>query len=118
MSFVTSLNHAIHGLVWGFVFEANMRRQIAIGVVVVALGYLLDVTGEQWLVLITMGLVVVTLELINSSIEALADAVHPAYSEHIQRSKDLSAGAVLLMSGVAGMIGASIFLPRLLQLVG
>jgi diacylglycerol kinase len=116
-SFSASLKHAVHGLILGFLFEANLRRQVAMLVLAVALGWVLRITPLQWAALVTAAALVIILELINSSIEALADAVHPDYSEHIQRSKDLSAAAVLGGSGLALAVGLVIFAPPLLDLV-
>jgi diacylglycerol kinase len=116
-SFRQALRHASRGLLWGFLFEANVRRQLGIVVIVALLGWWLKVTPAEWAALGLAAALVLVLELINSSIEALADAVHPDYSEHIQRSKDLSAGAVLGASFTAFLIGLYIFLPALIDLV-
>lgn len=114
-SFMASLHHATRGLVWGILWEANIRRQLVLGVILGLLAFLVGVTVLEWLILIVLWVVVVICELINSALEALADALHPDFSEHIQRSKDLSAGAVLLMSLLALGVGLCIFLPYLLQ---
>ena len=48
-----------------------------------------------------------------SAIEALADRVSPAYDEAIKRTKDLAAGAVLLLAIASAVVGLIIFLPKL-----
>ena len=55
-------------------------------------------------------------EAVNSSIEALADLVSPGYNEAIKRTKDLAAGAVLILAIGAATIGCIIFLPKFLAL--
>ena len=50
---------------------------------------------------------------VNSSIEALADLVSPEYNEAIKRTKDLAAGAVLLMAIAAAIVGFIIFIPKI-----
>ena len=116
-SFGQALRHAGHGLLWGFLFEANVRRQLFIASCAVLLGWWLTITPWEWAAVGLSGAFVIILELLNSSIEALADAVHPDYNEHIQRSKDLSAGAVLLASCAALVIGLYIFVPAFIDLV-
>lgn len=111
-SFPQSFRHASRGLFLGAVFEANVRRQVLIFIAVIALGLWLRITPGEWFVLLLVGALVVALEFLNSAIEALADAVHPGYHEHIQRSKDLSAAAVLTVSLLAAGTGLFIFLPR------
>ena len=53
------------------------------------------------------------IEAVNSSIEALADLVSPEYNEAIKRTKDLAAGAVLLMAIAAAIVGFIIFIPKI-----
>ncbi len=45
--------------------------------------------------------------------EALADLVSPEYNEAIKRTKDLAAGAVLLMAIAAAIVGFIIFIPKI-----
>ena len=52
----------------------------------------------------------------NSSIEALADLVSPEYNEAIKRTKDLAAGAVLILAISAAIVGLIIFIPKILTL--
>ena len=56
---------------------------------------------------------VLAAEAVNSSIEALADLVSPEYNEAIKRTKDLAAGAVLLMAIAAAIVGFIIFIPKI-----
>jgi diacylglycerol kinase (ATP) len=49
----------------------------------------------------------------NSALEALADAVHPARDPRVGRAKDLAAGAVLIAAIASAVIGALLFGPRL-----
>ena len=56
---------------------------------------------------------VLSAEAANSAIEALADRVSPAYDEAIKRTKDLAAGAVLLLAIASAVVGLIIFLPKL-----
>jgi diacylglycerol kinase (ATP) len=57
-----------------------------------------------------------TAEAFNSSIEFLVDLVHPEWHEHAGRIKDLSAGAVLLISIASAVIGILIFGSKLYDL--
>ena len=56
---------------------------------------------------------VLAAEAINSSIEALADLVSPEYNEAIKRTKDLAAGAVLILAITAAIVGFIVFIPKL-----
>jgi len=116
-TFFKALRHASHGLAVGFREEANIRRQVLLLLLVILLGVYFNITPFQWVVIVVLAVFVLTLELVNSAIEALADAFHPDYSEHIERAKDLSAAAVLSATIAASILGLFIFAPPLLALV-
>ena len=76
-------------------------------------GFLLNLSAEEWIVIaFAIGLVLAA-EAINSSIEALADLVSPEYNEAIKRTKDLAAGAVLILAITAAIVGFIVFIPKL-----
>ena len=58
---------------------------------------------------------VLAAEAVNSSIEALADLISPDYNEAIKRTKDLAAGAVLILAIAAAIVGLLIFIPKFLN---
>jgi undecaprenol kinase len=75
-----------------------------------------------WAVMaLTIGLVIST-ELLNTAIEALADHLHPQRHDGIKVTKDVAAGAVLIASVVALVVGAAFFLgqvwPKLAATLG
>ncbi len=111
-SFGRSFRHASRGLLLGALLEAHIRRQVIFGIFVVLLGLLCNLSFFEWGAVLLVSVLVIILEFLNSAIEALADAVHPEYNEYIQRSKDLSAAAVLVASLFALVVGLFIFLPH------
>ena len=67
----------------------------------------------EWIAVTIVIGAVLAVEAVNSSIEALADLVSPEYNEAIKRTKDLAAGAVLLMAIAAAIVGFVIFIPKI-----
>ena len=65
---------------------------------------------------IVIGLVFLV-ELLNSSIETLADLINPEWNEPIKRAKDYGAAAVLISAIIAMIAGVLIFIPKLLALI-
>ena len=55
---------------------------------------------------------VIGLELVNTSIEALVDRVSPEHSELARVAKDTAAGAVLVGALTAMAVGACVFAPH------
>jgi diacylglycerol kinase (ATP) len=63
-----------------------------------------------WAAAVLVIALVLVAELVNSSIEALADHLHPAQHPAIEIAKDIAAGAVLLASFAALAVGACLAL--------
>lgn len=113
-----SFKYAFHGI-WLLVrYEHNAWIHCFAAVCVVVTGAVLGLSATEWIVItFAIGLVLAA-EAINSSIEALADLVSPGYNEAIKRTKDLAAGAVLILAIVAAVVGLIVFVPKFIIFVG
>jgi diacylglycerol kinase (ATP) len=104
-----SFQYAGAGLKYAFVTQRNFRVHAAIGSIAVSLGLVLHLLPvELALIGLTIGLVL-TLELLNTAIEAVVDlVVDTQYHELAKIAKDCAAGAVLVSTlaslGVAGCL--------------
>ena len=79
-------------------------------------GITIGLSSTEWIAIVFAIAMVLAAEAVNSSIEALADLVSPDYNEAIKRTKDLAAGAVLILAIGAAIIGLIIFIPKFLAL--
>ncbi len=97
--------------------EVNIRVHFIIAMAVIAFAFVLDFDAEKMcILLLTVGFVIVS-EMINSAIEFSLDAVfHNRYSRLVGMAKDISAGAVMLTSVIAVVIGILLFAPAILDL--
>ena len=84
---------------------------------VIIAGFFFDISPTEWIAVILSIGGVFAAEAINSSIEALADIVSPEYNEAIKKTKDLAAGAVLLIAISAAVVGFIIFLPKAISFI-
>ena len=92
--------------------EHNARLHIVAAVIVIVLGFWLKVSTTEWLILLLTIAIVVVVEVLNSAIENLADAISEDYNLKIKKAKDLGAAAVLLTAVIALIVGGLIFLPK------
>ena len=114
--FIRSLRHALRGVRVVFQSEQSFRLQSACAAVAAALLLLLPVSAfEAIVILLLIGLVLV-LEMVNSVLERLVDALKPRMHPVVGDIKDIMAATVLVASLTACAIGAVIFLPHLLAL--
>jgi diacylglycerol kinase (ATP) len=110
---LASFQHAWDGFSFLLKNEMNARIHVAITVVVILLGIVLEVSRVEWILLILTIGVVIAAEAVNTALEQLVDLVSPKYHLLAKRAKDLAAAAVLLLAVVAVIIGILIFVPRL-----
>lgn len=89
--------------------EQSVRIQLAVSVAVVLAGAILGLTKLEWLFVIASIGVVISLELLNTSIEKTLDLLHPEKHDSVKFIKDVSAAAVLVSSLAAVIVGLIIF---------
>lgn len=110
---VRSFKYAFAGLKTLFLEEHNARIHAAAAVVATILGFVLDISPNEWIALVIVIGAVFVCELFNTSLEALADFASPEKHPQIKKVKDLAAAAVLMSALSALITGAIIFLPKL-----
>ena len=106
---IASFGYAFKGIGYLLRNENNIRYQLLAGVIAIGLGVYLEVNNTEWIVLIISIGLVLTAEAFNTAIEALCDVIHPDHHPQIGIVKDLAAGAVLLISITAAIVGVIIF---------
>ncbi len=104
--------HAFFGLKTAFL-EQTFRILTLISVVVLIFAVILPVTPAERGILLILVACVLAFELINSQVERVLDLIEPNYKEKVRHIKDISAGAVLLMSIASAVIGIMILFPYL-----
>jgi diacylglycerol kinase len=112
-----SFRFAMNGLLSLLKNEHNSRIHLLAAILAIIGGIIMKLDHYEWsLLVIVIGLVFLT-ELLNSSLESLADLVDPEWNEMIMRAKDYSAAAVLISAIVAIVVGGLIFIPKLSDLI-
>jgi undecaprenol kinase len=99
------LKFAATGIASTFQREASFRTQILLASVAALLLLLLKPPLVWFMLFLMSASAVLALELFNTALEALADRLHPEMHESIRLAKDCAAGAVLLASATALVIG-------------
>lgn len=110
-----SFGHAIRGVADLARTQHNARLHLAATVGVVLGGAILRVDRQDWALLALATAGVWTAEALNTAVEFLADALHPARHPLVGRAKDAGAAGVLLASAGAFVVGLLVFGPPLLD---
>ena len=109
--------HAFRGLIEMIKTERNFKIQVLAFTLVIILGFVLDVSIQDWLILILVSGMVMSLEIINSAIEKICDLYTTEKNEKIRIIKDISAGAVLITALFAFITGILVFLPHIKNII-
>lgn len=116
-TFARSVGNAFAGVRCALRSERNVKIDVCIAIVAIALGFVFRVSAGEWLAIIICCGLVLGLELVNTSIEALVDLVSPDKNELAGRAKDCAAGACLIAAFAALLVGIIIFAPKILALL-
>ena len=103
-----SFGCAIKGFFGAVCSEGHLRFHLVAAVYVLVFSLFYHFSAVQTAVLVILIALVIAAELFNTAIENVCDAITKEQNEYIKRAKDISAGAVLVLS-VAAVIVAVIF---------
>ncbi|HEX7386040.1 MAG TPA: diacylglycerol kinase [Castellaniella sp.] len=91
-----ALVYSLQGLGAAWRHEAAFRQETALAIILIPLGLWLGHTAQERLLLAGVLVLVLIVELLNSAIEALADAISTEHNPLLGRAKDIGSAAVLL----------------------
>ncbi|MGI9050652.1 MAG: diacylglycerol kinase [Rubrobacteraceae bacterium] len=100
-----SFNHAYNGLIFAVRTQRNMRIHVLIATVVLALSLLVGVSAVELAILVLVIMLVFIAELFNTAMEFAVDLATSEYHPLAKLAKDVSAGAVLVTSVGAVLVG-------------
>ena len=111
-----SFTYAIRGVGLIFKTQHNSWVQLIIAFIVLAMGIFFDISQTEWLfIILSIGLVI-SAEAFNTAFEFDIDLTSPTYHPYARDTKDVAAGAVLITSVMATVVGLMIFLPKIFEL--
>ena len=109
-----SFKYAFSGISYVLKTSRNFKIQLIFAVTSLMIGFLLQITQINYVILIATIMSVLILEILNTSIESIVDlVVKKEFSSLAKISKDTSAGAVLLASINSVIIAVYIFVPKI-----
>jgi diacylglycerol kinase (ATP) len=109
-----SFGYAWEGIRHSFRTQRNFRIHVSAALLASLAGWLLAISALEWAVVALLVVMVLAAEMVNTMVEALVDLVTQDYHPLAKVAKDVAAGVVLLTAVGAVVVGALIFLPKLL----
>ena len=109
-----SFKYAFNGISYVLKTSRNFKIQLIFALTSLMIGFLLQISQSNFVILIASIMSVLILEILNTSIETIVDlVVKKEFSSLAKISKDASAGAVLLASINSVIIAVYIFVPKI-----
>ena len=109
-----SFKYAFSGISYVLKTSRNFKIQLIFAFTSLTIGFLLQISQSNYVILIATIMSVLILEILNTSIESIVDlVVKKEFSSLAKISKDTSAGAVLLASINSVIIAVYIFVPKI-----
>lgn len=107
--FFKSFKYAFKGVTSSILYERNMRIHMCAAFYVLIFMQFYDLSAsEKAIIFLTIGSVI-SLEIINTAIEAVVDLCSPDYHDLAKKAKDLSAGAVLISAMISVLVAFEFF---------
>ncbi len=108
-----SFSYAINGIRLFIKTTHNSWIQITLAIIAIILGFYLKINSIEWLFIIFSIGTVLTTEALNTAFEFDMDLTSPKMHPYAKYTKDVAAGAVLISSITALIVGLIIFLPKI-----
>lgn len=108
-----SFGYAFEGIFATLFHERNMQIHFLVTVLVIIFGIILNISVTEWFYCMLLFGLVLSLEMVNTAIEAVVDLVTEDKKPLAKKAKDAAAGAVLINAIFAAIMGGIIFFPKL-----
>jgi diacylglycerol kinase len=117
-NFSNTFKNARKGMRLTIKSERNIRVHFFVAVFVLIAAFCLNFSITKFCIIIMAIASVISAEMLNSAIEFSLDAIfHNRYSRMVGMAKDIAAGAVMVVTISAVIIGVLLFAPPILYLI-
>ncbi|MGB3160175.1 diacylglycerol kinase family protein [Carnobacterium sp.] len=114
--FIDSFKYAFKGIQTVFQEERNMRTHLILGIAVLLISSVLDLTQNEWLWIILSVFLVLVMEILNTIVENVVDLItNNQYHPLAKKAKDMAAAAVLTTAFFSIITASIIILPNILE---
>ena len=110
---INSLNYAFQGIIYTLRTQRNMRIHVVVSAVVLLMSLFFRLNRWEMMILFVTITMVIVAEMVNTAIEATIDLMTDQYNIFAKIAKNVAAGAVLITSLNAVIMGYLLFAAHL-----
>jgi len=104
------------GLVYAFMEESAFRQELTLFALLTPLAIVLPINYLEKALLISSLMMVLVVELLNSSVEAAIDRISFEHHDLSKRAKDFGSAAVMIALFIAILVWAAVCIPLIFKL--
>lgn len=112
-----SFGYALEGIFAGIKKERNLKIHSVAMIAVIIAGMILKISATKWCICFLLFALILSLELVNTAVEAVVDLVTEEKKPLAKLAKDTAAGAVLIAAIMAVIIGLILFIPEIITYI-
>ncbi len=114
---MNSFLHAADGIRYIYQSQPNFVIHTVCAVIALFLAALLRFNITEWAIAVVVIGIVLAGEAFNTALERAVDCVCETQNVKAKQAKDSAAGAVLILSVAAGIVGALLYVTKIIQLI-
>lgn len=114
--FLNSIKYSVDGLVNAYQNEQSLWLHAMCTILIVILGFVLQIKFYEWAVIVIALVVVLAVELLNTAIEATVDLITKEIHPLAKVAKDCGSAAAFVSSIMVFIICCFIFIPKIIAL--
>lgn len=104
------------GLVYAFMEESAFRQELTLFAILTPIAFFLPINYLDKALLVSSLIMVLVVELLNSSVEAAIDRISFEHHDLSKRAKDFGSAAVMLALFIAVLLWSAVCIPIVLDL--
>ena len=115
-SLAGSFGYALEGIIHAIKNNKNLRIDFVTALIVIFASIFLHINSYDKAILGVMILIVISAEMINTSIEEMVNLITQEHRREAKIAKDVAAGMVLVAAVGSIIVGVIVFTPYILEL--
>ena len=116
--FFISFKYSFDGLKYAYLNEQSMLLHLISTIIIIVLGIFFKISLIEWIICITLLTCIMSIELLNTAIEATVDLVTKEKRELAKIAKDTSSASAGIISIFSLIIFLMIFIPKIIEFIG
>ena len=111
-----NIKYSWDGLVYAYSNEKSMWIHAVLSIITIVLGLFLKLRPIEWLIIFLVLGAVLSIELLNTAIEATVDMITHEYNELAKIAKDTGSAATFIATIIGVITILSIYIPKFIEL--